>query len=195
MIMIDEPQVPYMEASSSAGYWVSKIFSDLVQYYGILPDTTTDLSTVPSVVGMTAADAVYELTQSGFTAYAVPSEDTAVIVSQYPAGDTAAPSGSIVVLYTTMTTFNDDGLFKEQIVVPNLVGRRRQDAFDRLAELGLYLSFDKTQCTGQIDTQSVEEGTLVDPGTTIYVTFPTPVPSESPEMSPTPDAPATTPSP
>ena len=36
MITIDEPQVPYMEASSIAGYWVGQIFSDLVQYYGLL---------------------------------------------------------------------------------------------------------------------------------------------------------------
>jgi len=40
MLIIDEPQVPYMEASSIAGYWASKIMTDLVQYYGILPETT-----------------------------------------------------------------------------------------------------------------------------------------------------------
>ena len=189
MIVIDEPQVPYMEASSIAGYWVGKILTDLVQYYGILPDTTTKTSTVPDITNMTAKDAVYTLEQAGFKAFAVPSEDAAVIVSQYPAGKAVAPSGSIVILYTSMTTFNDDQLYKEQVVVPNLIGRRRQDAFDKLAAIGLLLSFDKTQCTGQIDTQSVPEGTLVDPGTTIYVTFPKPIPSESPDASTTPAAP------
>ncbi|NLI54765.1 MAG: PASTA domain-containing protein [Clostridiales bacterium] len=188
MIVIDEPQVPVMEASSIAGYWVSQVFGDLVQYYGILPDATTKTSTVPDIVGMTAKDAVYQLEQAGFTAYAVPSEDTAVVVSQYPAGDAVAPSGSIVILYTTMTTFNDDELYKERVSVPNLINRRRQDAFDKLAELGLLLSFDKTQCTGQIDTQSIEPGTLVDPGTTIYVTFPTPEPTDEPTTTPEPDA-------
>ncbi len=189
MIVIDEPQVPYMEASSVAGYWVSQIFSDLVQYYGILPDTTTNTSTVPDVVGQTAKDAVYHLTQAGFNAYTVPTEDTATVVSQYPAGDTVAASGSIVILYTSMTTYNDDQLYKEQVAVPSLIGRRRQDAFDKLAELGLLLSFDKTQCTGQIDTQSIEEGTLVDPGTTVYVTFPSPEPTDTPDpatVTPTP---------
>jgi stage V sporulation protein D (sporulation-specific penicillin-binding protein) len=186
MIMIDEPQVPYMEANSIAGYWVAKVFDDLVQYYGILPDTATRTSTVPNIVGMTARDAVYQLNQAGFKAYAVPSEDTAVVVSQFPAGDETVASGSAVILYTTMTTFNDDDLYKEKVVVPNLIGRRRQDAFDKLAQLGLYLSFDKTQCTGQIDSQSIEEGTLVDPGTTIYVTFPAPTPSPEPDSTPTP---------
>lgn len=189
MIVIDEPQVPYMEASSIAGYWVGKILNDLVQYYGILPDTTTKTSTVPDITNMTARDAVYTLEQEGFKAFAVPSEDAAVVVSQYPAGKSVAPSGSIVILYTSMTTFNDDQLYKPQVLVPRLIGKRRQDAFDKLAALGLLLSFDKTQCTGQIDTQSIAEGTSVDPGTVVYVTFPKPSPSESPEASTTPTTP------
>ncbi len=194
MLVIDEPQVPYMEASSTAGYWVGKILTDLVQYYGILPNPTkTNTTTVPDVTNMTAKDAVYTLEQEGFKAYAVPSEDTAVVVSQYPAGKSDAPAGSIIILYTTMTTYNDDQLYKEQVVVPNLVGRRRQDAFDKLAALGLVLAFDKTQCTGVIDTQSVAENTLVDPGTVIYVTFPKPIPSESPEASTTPTTPTPVP--
>jgi stage V sporulation protein D (sporulation-specific penicillin-binding protein) len=189
MVVIDEPQVPYMEASSTAGYWVGKIFTDLVQYYGILPDTSTKTDTVPDITGMTARDAVYTLNQAGFKAFAVPSEDAAVVVSQFPAGDTVVPSGSIVILYTTMTTFNDDQLYKQQVTVPKLIGKRRQDAFDTLAKLGLILSFDKTQCTGQIDTQSIPEGTKVDPGTVIYVTFPKPSPSPSEDVSATPAAP------
>jgi stage V sporulation protein D (sporulation-specific penicillin-binding protein) len=190
-VAIDEPQVPYMEASSSAGYWVGKILNDLVQYYGILPDgPATKTDTVPDVTGMTARDAVYTLNQAGFKAYAVPSEDAANVVAQYPAGKTEAPSGSIVILYTTMTTFNDDQLYKPQVVVPSLLQRRRQDAFDALARLGLVLSFDKTACTGQIDSQSVPAGDKVDPGSVIYVTFQTPAPSITP--SPVPGA-STTP--
>ncbi|GEM_PF-115043 len=188
MILIDEPQVPYMEASSIAGYWVGKIFSDLVQYYGLLPNpqqTSTD--TVPDVTNMTARDAVYALKQQGFSAYTVKAEDAATVVSQFPAAGTKAPKGSIIILYTTMTTFTDSELYKEQVLVPRLIGKRRQDAADTLAGVGLVLAFDKTQCTGQIDTQSIAEGTPVDPGTVIYVTFPEPTPA------PTPDPAAATP--
>jgi len=189
MILIDEPQVPYMEASSIAGYWVGKIFSDLVQYYGLLPNpqqTSTD--TVPDVTNMTARDAVYALQQQGFSAYTVKAEDAATVVSQFPAGGTKAPKGSIIILYTTMTTFTDSELYKEQVLVPRLIGKRRQDAADTLAGLGLVLAFDKTQCTGQIDTQSIDEGTPVDPGTVIYVTFPEPTPS--PTLDPAAATPA-----
>ena len=186
MLVIDEPQVPYMEARSIAGYWVGKIFTDIVQYYGILPDTNTKTSTVPDIVGMTAKDAVYALTQAGFKAYTVPSVDEALVVSQFPAGKSVVASGSTVILYTTMTTFNDDQLYKEMVAVPSLMGRRRQDAFDLLAQVGLILGFDKTQCTGRIDSQSIPEGTLVEPGTVVYVTFPVPEVSETPEPETTP---------
>ena len=189
MIVVDEPQVPYMEASRIAGYWASKVMTDLVQYYGILPDKTTKTATVPDVTNMPAKDAAYTLSQEGFNAYVVPSENAAAVVTQYPAGKTEAPAGSSVILYTTTTTFNDDQLYKPQAVVPNLIERRRQDAFDALAKVGLVLGFDKTQCTGQIDSQSVPEGTKVDPGTVIYVTFPKPSPSPSPDASSNPSSP------
>jgi beta-lactam-binding protein with PASTA domain len=182
-----------MEANSIAGYWVGKIFTDLVQYYGMLPDTKTSTDTVPDVTNMTARDAVYTLQQAGFKAFAVKSEDAATVVTQFPAGNTKAPAGSTIILYTSLTTYTDDELYKEQAVVPRLIGKRRQDAFDKLAALGLVLAFDKTQCTGQIDTQSIPEGTPVDPGTVIYVTFPKPSPSPSitpdPNATPTPQAP------
>jgi beta-lactam-binding protein with PASTA domain len=87
-----------------------------------------------------------------------------------------------------MTTFNDSGVYKELVTVPSLIDKRRQDAYDRLAALGLYLAFDKTQCTGQIISQSIEEGTEVEPGTTIYVEFPTPTPNlEDNEPTPAPE--------
>lgn len=188
MIVIDEPQVPVMEARSIAAPWVQKILSDLVQYYGILPDTTTETTTVPDVTGLSAEEAVYELAKKGFEASVIDDEKTAVVLSQYPEANTEAASDSIVILYTTMTTYNDSGVYTELVTVPSLVERRRQDAFDKLAELGLYLSFDKTQCTGQIISQSIEEGTEVEPGTTIYVEFPTPTPNlEENEATPAPE--------
>ena len=166
---------------------MQKIFTDLVQYYGMLPDKTSKTRTVPNVVGLTGKEAVYQLTQAGLPAYVVPSEEAALVISQFPAAETIVPSGMIIQLYTSMTTFNDDGVYTPKVVVPKLIGKRRQDAFDTLAKLGLLLSFDKAQCTGQIDTQSEAEGTSVDPGTTIYVTFPTPEPTDTPEPSGNPE--------
>ena len=177
MIVLDEPAVPVMEASGVVAPWVNAVLSDLVQYYGILPDDTTETTTVPDVANLTGEEAIYELAKAGFVTNLVDSEKTAVVIAQYPAAGTQAASESLVLLYTTMTTFNDEGVYKEMVAVPSLIERRRQDAFDKLAALGLVLSFDKTQCTGQILTQSIPEGELVEPGTTVYVTFPTPSPA------------------
>ena len=94
-----------------------------------------------------------------------------------------------------MTTFNDDQLYKPMVEVPSLIERRRQDAFDALARLGLVLSFDKTACTGQIDSQSIAAGDRVEPGTVIYVTFQTPVPSITPSPDPNASATPTSPTP
>lgn len=188
MIVIDEPAVPVMEASSIAAPWAQAIFSDLVQYYGILPDTTTSTTTVPDVANLTGEQAVYEMAKAGFVTNLIDAEKQATVTAQYPAAGTEAPTGSIVVLFTNMTTFNDEGVYQELVAVPSLVERRRQDAFDKLAALGLYLSFDKNQCTGQILTQSIPEGELVPPGTTIYVTFPTPSPvPEDADATPPPE--------
>ncbi|MPM74578.1 hypothetical protein SDC9_121566 [bioreactor metagenome] len=162
---------------------MNAVLTDLVQYYGILPDETTNTTTVPDLANLTGEEAIYELAKAGFTTNLVDSEKTAVVVSQYPAAGTQAASGSLVLIFTSMTTFNDEGVYKELVAVPSLVERRRQDAFDKLAALGLVLSFDKTQCTGQILTQSIPEGELVPPGTTVYVTFPTPTPRPEEEST------------
>ncbi len=191
LIVVDEPQVPAVYGSTIAAPWVQKTFADLVQYYGIMPDTTTKTVTVPDVTGMTGDEAVTELAKYGLEASVIDSEKDAIVTVQLPAADEVVAKGTIVVLYTTMTTFSDEDVYKELVTVPNLVQRRRQDAFDKLAELGLYLSFDKTQCTGQIISQSIAEGEQVEPGTTIYVEFPTPSPTPEPdepvETTPPPD--------
>ncbi len=183
IVTVDEPQVPVVYGSTVAAPWVQKTFTDLVQYYGILPDTETEMWTVPNVVGMTGEEGRYEVLKN-FECNVVDGELTAPIIAQIPEGGTQAPRHSIVLLYTSMTTYNDEGLYKDQVTVPKLVGKRRQDAFDALVKLGLILNYDKTCCTGQIDTQSVAEGEKVDPGTEIFVTFPTPTPSPEPDATP-----------
>lgn len=191
LVYVDEPRVPVVYGSTVAAPWVGKTLSDLVQYYGILPDTTTTMRTVPNVVGMTGKQAADALEGDGFTVTLTPSEEEAVVTMQVPAGETEAARHSIVILYTSMTTYNDEGVYKEMVTVPNLIDRRRQDAYDALTRLGLKLAFDPTQCTGQIIEQSVPPNEKVEPGTTIYVTFPTPTPSPTPSPTPKPqDTPA-----
>ena len=187
VLTVDEPQVPVVYGSTVAAPWVQKTFAELVQYYGIQPDRigeTEDMVEVPNVLGMTGEEAHYALVRREFTCDIVEGELTAQVITQIPEAGARARSGSPVLLYTSMTTYNDEGTYLEQVVVPNLIGKRRQDASDVLGRLGLTINFDKTCCTGQIDTQSIAEGEKVAPGTEIFVTFPTPTPSPLPDETP-----------
>lgn len=173
LIMVDEPQVPVVYGSTVAAPWVGDILSDLVQYYSIMPDNSgVDYKEVPNVVGMTMTDAIACLNDSGFiVSNSLESEAGAVVVTQIPAAGSNAARHSEVLLYNTMTTFNSEGEYVEYVEVPDLSKKRRQEAYDLLAELGLRLNYDKTFCTGLIIGQSIEAGSYVLPGTEIFVTF------------------------
>ena len=196
LITVDEPCVPVVYGSTVAAPFVQRALSNLVQYYSIRPNTeeNTELVEAPNVVGETAKQAAYILTRRGFpeTIY-VPSEEQATVIAQVPEAGTEVPEGTRVVIYTTMTTYSDEGTVKDLVKVPNLINDRRQDAFDKLDKLGLVLVYDKTACLGKIMTQSIPEGTEVAPGTEIYVEFDsTPSGTITPALNTTP---TTTPSP
>lgn len=185
LVMVDEPRVPVIYGSTVAAPFVQRTLSNLVQYYGIMPNTETETVTVPNVVGETAERASYILERAGFPeAIYTTSEAQAVVLTQVPAANTEVPEGTRVVIYTTMTTYSDEDTVKSLVEVPNLVGKRRQDAFDALDKLGLVLNYDKSACLGQILTQSIPEGTEVEPGTEVFVTFDKAPPSAT---TPTPE--------
>lgn len=205
LITCDEPAVPVVYGSTVAAPWVQRTFEELVQYYGLQPDKTTETWEVPNVVGMTGEEAERRISYN-FTTNMTEAEKTGIVTMQIPAAGTQAPKGSIVVLYTTMTTFNDEGVASEQVSVPNMIGLRRLNAYDMLTKAGLKLSLDLNNCTGLIDSQSIPPETLVDPGTEVYVTFfdetrTTPEPTGDADTpaatgdADTPGAPANTPSP
>jgi stage V sporulation protein D (sporulation-specific penicillin-binding protein) len=178
LVTIDEPQVPVVYGSTVAAPWVGKIFSELVQYEGIQPEkdpaTGTDVAVsyavVPDYTNQTASDAEYKIGHQ-FDVYVTDSEKAGIVTAQVPAGGEVAPANSKVVIYTNLTNYNDEGVAVDKVKVPNLLKKRRQEAYDTCAKLGLTISFDLSRCTGLIDTQSIAEGTEVDPGTDVFVTF------------------------
>lgn len=175
MILLDEPQIPMTYGKYAAGYWTGETLRNLSQYYGYLADTSTETWEVPNVVGMSGEEGRYEVSKN-FEVDVLEEEMAASVIASVPPGGKRVTRHSRVLLYTNMTNFNDSGIYRELSEVPNLIGRRRQDAFDVLTKAGLKLNFDKNVCTGVIQTQSVEAGTRVEPGMEIFVTFPTPTP-------------------
>ena len=183
LVMVDEPRVPVIYGSTVAAPFVQRALSNLVQYYGILPNTDTETTTVPDVVGKSAREASDALRRAGFPAPVyTASEEDAVVLMQVPAANAVVPTGTQVVIYTTMTTYSDEGTVKDTVTVPSVIDKRRQDAFDILDKLGLILVYDKSACLGQITSQSIEPGTEVERGTEIYVTF-----SKAPPSATTPE--------
>ncbi|MBQ3662517.1 MAG: PASTA domain-containing protein [Clostridia bacterium] len=197
-VMIDEPQVPVSYAPYLCSPISSGVFRNLLRYYTILPDNgNTDIREVPNVVGSSVTDAIAALNKEHIRSVSIQAEADAIVIRQIPAPGTPVARGSRVILYTSMTTFNSEGIFVEEVEVPNLANLRRPEALDRLMEAGLILDYDETNCTGLIIGQSIEPGTKVPVGTTITVTFngyyaaakvaspvpasPTPVPEETPE--------------
>lgn len=181
LVMVDEPRVPVIYGSTVAAPFVQRALSNLVQYYGILPNTETDTKTVPDVTGKSAREAASTLERAGFPEpIYTDSEADAIVLMQVPAANTEVPAGTQVVIYTTMTTYSDEGTVKNTVTVPKLIDKRRQDAFDALDKLGLILTYDKSACLGQITEQSIEAGTEVERGTEIYVTFSKAPPSSTP---------------
>ncbi len=189
LVTVDEPAVPVVYGSIVAAPWVQDVFTDLVQYYGYLPDRTEpiEMQVIPEVVGQSGEEADYAIRRDGFNTdlEILEDEKTATCTMTIPPAGTEAPAGSYVQIYTTMTNFNDATVSKGLVKVPKLIERRRQDAYDLLTKLGLKLSYDKTNCTGQIETQSIAEGEEVPTGTEVYVTFPVPTPD--PETGQMPD--------
>lgn len=200
-LMIDKPAVPRAYAPTLAAPWVSKIFSSLARYYTIDP-IQSEKRTVPDVVGQTMLDAKQTLSsQAGLPSQMLDSEQDAIVTAQVPAAGSEVPRQTRVILYNTMTNYNNEGTFTETVAVPDFTNAargykyRRAEAYDIAAELGLTISFDPTYCTGYVTGQSIEPGTLVPPGTDIYLTFsgyytaaklPEPTPAPTPEPTPVP---------
>ncbi len=173
LITVDEPKIPVVYGSTVAAPFVGAVFKDLVQYYGILPDRANEQESaeVPNLLGLSGQDAAVELERKGFVYTMTDTDKTGVVTAQIPAAGTKAPSGSIVLVYTNLTTFSDEGLYKEMVEMPDLLGLRRQEAYDACIRRGLICSFDVLACVGRVDTQSVAAGTMVEPGTNVYLTF------------------------
>ena len=197
-LMIDEPQVPASYATYLCSPVSSAVFRNLLRYYTILPDNGgLELREVPDVVGMSVSDAIAALNKEHIRSVSIEAEADAIVIRQIPAPGTNVARSSRVILYTSMTTFNSQDVFVEEVEVPNLANMRRPEALDKLMEAGLVLDFDENNCTGLIIGQSIEPGTKVPVGTTITVTFngyyaaakvnspvpasPTPEPAATPE--------------
>ena len=121
---------------------------------------------VPYVVGLRATDARQNLRQAGFTVQSTGSS-TGVVSAQKPAGNTAASQGTLVTITVKATSGSTTA--STQVTVPNVVGKRREDAGPVIRQAGLVATFSAAQ--GTVSAQSPKAGSKAAKGSTVRLTL------------------------
>jgi stage V sporulation protein D (sporulation-specific penicillin-binding protein) len=175
LVLLDSPTNDpgiYISGGQMAAPTVGKIMSDVLPYLGVEAEYTDDElrlidKTVPSVGGMSLAEAQSVLTAGGLAYRVIGNGNT--VTGQLPAAGAAVAAKSQVILYT------DTEPSAEREEMPDLTGLTYEIARDRLGYYGLYIHTDSAPYyesqTVQISRQSIEARTEVEHGTIVEVTL------------------------
>lgn len=159
----------YIGGGAMAALSAGPLIAEILDYLGVervYTDSAYADVVMPQTVGLSQADA-QKLLQSKGLSYRVVGEGTAV-TDQLPSHGVSIPGGSEVVLYL------GEEKPTQQVEVPDLTRLTLSAVEKALSERDLYLR--PTGAASYSDTtisvsQSIEAGTMVDPGTVIEVQF------------------------
>ena len=123
---------------------------------------------VPSVVGMSQADAFAALTKAGYQPYALPQQFS----DQVPGGSVISTSPAAGTVIPTSGDRRVGVVVSNAVSVPNVMGSSVQDAEQTLTAAKLQVQVQSIFNSGSavVLAQNPGPGTLVAPGTTITVT-------------------------
>ena len=131
----------------------------------------TEKTIVPKVVGMSQDDAIKALEDANLKAEVTEETSKKVqegyVISQDVAENTEVSAGDSIKIHVSKGT----GI--KQITVVNVTGQDSDNAKKTLEDLGLKVNISYTSSTtdnGKVTKQSIEEGKIVDEGTTITLT-------------------------
>ena len=174
LVALDTPAVGtgyYISGGVMAAPTVRDVLTDILPYLGVSVDYTEENissinMTMPSVTGMTEAEAAEELEYNNLT-YIVVGEGYKV-TDQIPAPGGQVPGGSEVILYMGEEKPTD------MIFVPDFRGMTVSQVNQAIVGTGLYLQSVGTSNTGgfvTVTSQDIEPGTEVERGTLVTVEF------------------------
>ncbi len=174
LVLLDTPSNEtgiYISGGQMGAPTVGKMFADILPYMGVDPEySETEKAymdkTVPNVTGLTLEQAQAALQDVGLSARIIGEGDT--VTQQLPGGAAVVANGSTILLYAGAEPS------AEQETMPDLTALTYQDARDRLAAMGLYLTTQSSITspnTQSITDQSIPAGTPVDHGTVVRVSL------------------------
>lgn len=170
LILFDTPEGDSYYGSQVAAPVFANIMTEVMPYLEVSTQYSEDeLSiidfTTESYIGLTVDDAKKKITDAGLKATVKGSGD--VVLAQIPETGSKIPSGGTVVLYT------DSDSAKQTVEVPNLIGYSPSEVSEIAAQYGINISVtgSSTASGCQSDSQSIDPGTMVNPGTVVTVNF------------------------
>ena len=172
LIIVDEPQVPQVYGSTVAAPFVQEVLASTLSYTGVQPDNANQAVMVPNVKGLTVSQAARILKDAGLEAIYLEQEADSTVGNQSPQPNTVVVRGSTVLLYSTGYAFFAELADEvEMVEVPDVYGKDRMDALDKLKKAGLIMDYDKQNCAGTVVSQDIEAGFKVPVGTVVRVWF------------------------
>ncbi len=174
LLILDEPGGALHGGGAIAAPTVGKILSDSLKYLGYEPQYTSESTDeekaeVPSVVGMSAADAESAVKNAGFTVTV--KGGGSEIVNQLPKAGSQLKVGGLVILYT------ESSGTETKTAVPNFTGMTKSAAEAAAKAAGLTLSASGGGASSTVNgdmiaiKQSPQAGTEVVEGSTVTVDF------------------------
>ena len=170
LVFFDTPLSGNYYGSAVAAPVFANIMSEVLPYLEIDAQyTQEEAANVDAIAGTYSGLSVTEaekLANSDGFNVTVKGEGTTV-VAQVPAAGSKIPTGGTIVLYT------DNDSIAEKVTVPNFIGYSLSDVNYIASYYGVNVSIKGAVSSGDStsSTQDIAEGTQVNPGTVITVTF------------------------
>lgn len=171
LVILDEPNGSSYYGGQIAAPVVRDILGETLQYLGVEPMYNPDEEEyinveVPDITGMSVSEAGSVLDESGLKPKESGSGD--VVVDQIPKPHTGVTGGSMVYMYT------EEGGAERTVSVPDVTGETPASASASLENVGLNAGIKGVSKFGKNATcigQSPVEGTMVEPGTVVTLSF------------------------
>ena len=170
LLYFDSPRGVLYHGSTVAAPVFASIMEEVLPYLEVERHYTEEElenidTTANTYIGLSIDEATSNVEEDGFEAVVKGSGST--VIAQVPESGTKIPNSGKVVLYT------DDASKEETVTVPDFSGLTVTEASQKAAEYNLNISITGATnvYNSVVQTQSIDSGKEVSPGTVVTLTF------------------------